>query len=388
MFSPTLDSPRRFVTWRALLVLLVTLLAHALLLDRINREMTVIGSLLDEPPPIAARLLPPPMAEPPPPMQEPPPARPVPLPRPAPARPKPAAPPPVVAEALAPAVIDGPPPAVEVAPPAIEEPQPPQPTETADAVPEPKAAVDAEESSQSAAAEPEPVQAVGEMLQFALGNLEQQRAAMPKEARYVYRTTNSELRIATGTTVVDWLLDDAGRYQLRLATTAVGITVLELVSQGQLRPFGLAPDRYVETRVRRGAESARFDWDSRRITFSGRTTERLLADGMQDRVSFQIQLMLLGQAQPEWFDPGRQIVMWMAGRDDLLSYRFRSAGPDPTATGIGVLDAVRIERLVAPGEARIEVWLAPRLGWLPVRLRFTDRLGRVTESVLESIPKS
>jgi hypothetical protein len=80
--------------------------------------------------------------------------------------------------------------------------------------------------------------------------------------------------------------------------------------------------------------------------------------------------------------------MWMAGRDDLLSYRFRSAGHEPTSTGIGVLDAVRIERLVAPGEARVDVWLVPRLGWLPAKLRFTDRLGRVTESVLESIPKS
>jgi hypothetical protein len=33
----------------------------------------------------------------------------------------------------------------------------------------------------------------------------------------------------------------------------------------------------------------------------------------------------------------------------------------------------------------MEVWLAPALSWLPVRLRFTDRYGRVTESVLESM---
>jgi hypothetical protein len=356
-----------------LLVLVVTLLAHALLLQRINRDMTVFGSLPDEAAPIAARLLPPPMPQPPPP------ARPVPPPRRAPVRPKP----PPVAEA--PAVIEVPPPAAEVAPPATEEPRVTPPAESADARPEPEVGI---EERPPAVAEPEPVLAAGEMLQFALGNLEQQRAAMPNEARYFYRTTNSELRIATGTTVVDWRLNDEGRYELRLATTAVGITVLELVSQGYLRPFGLAPDRYVETRTRRGAESAHFDWEGRRITFSGRPHERALAEGIQDRVSFQIQLMLLGQAQPEWFDEGRQIVIWMAGRDDLLAYRFRSAGRDQAATGIGVLDAVRLERLVAPGEARIDVWLVPRLGWLPVRLRFTDRLGRVTESVLESIPKS
>jgi hypothetical protein len=385
MFSLTSDNPRSSVAWRALLVLLVTLLAHALLLDRVSRGMAFIGSLPDDDLPISARLLPPPMPLPPPP-------RPEPRPRPAPVRPKPAAPPPVVAEAPAPAMIETAPPAIDVAPPAREDAQKPQPAQAAVAAPGPEAVADADAAAPPVAAEPkpepEPVQAAGEMLQFALGNLEQQRAAMPNEARYVYRTTNSELRIATGTTVVDWLLNDEGRYQLRLATTAVGITVLELLSQGHLRPFGLAPDRYVETRVRRPAESAHFDWDGRRITFSARSHERALADGMQDRVSFQIQLMLLGQAQPEWFGQGRQIVLWMAGRDDLLSYRFRSAGHEPTSTGIGVLDAVRLERMVAPGEARVDVWLVPRLGWLPAKLRFTDRLGRVTESVLESIPKS
>jgi hypothetical protein len=110
---------------------------------------------------------------------------------------------------------------------------------------------------------------------------------------------------------------------------------------------------------------------------------------MQDRVSFQIQLMLLGQAQPRLFRPGALLVMWMAGRDDVAEYRFRSAGRDATVTGIGELEAVRLERVIArETEARIEVWLAPALGWLPVRLRFTDRLGRVTESVLDSVPAS
>jgi hypothetical protein len=204
--------------------------------------------------------------------------------------------------------------------------------------------------------------------------------------RYLYRTTHSELTLATASTVVDWQLGADGRYLLRLTTTALGITVMELLSEGSLRPFGLAPERYVESRTRRGAETAQFDWEARRLTFSGRPRERQLVAGAQDRVSFQIQLMLLGQAQPEWFRPGRQFVMWMAGRDDLLSYRFRVVGRERTLTGVGPLDAVRIERLVAPGEARVDVWLVPALDWLPVRLRFTDRLGRVTESVLESIP--
>ena len=374
MFTPRVDDPSRSLLWRASLVLLTTLLAHALVLQRVNRMLLVASTGPDEVATVRARLLQPPAPE-----AAPPPAPPPPKPRPPKVmRPKP--PPPVPAPAAEPAQAPGPvdgSPAMPDAPLAAQE----APADAAVAQPEPEAL--------EAAAEPVPFEATGEVLMFALAKLPEMRAAMPAAARYVYRTTNSEIRIATGTTVVDWTLADDGRYELRLTTTAVGITVLELLSQGNLGDFGLAPKRYTETRARRAAEAANFDWDGRRITFSARADERPLADGTQDRVSFQIQLMLLGQAQPELFRPGAQLVMWMAGRDDLADYRFRAAGRESTATGIGVLDAVRLERIVSrERDARIDVWVVPQLGWLPVRLRFTDRLGRVTESVLESIPKS
>jgi len=239
------------------------------------------------------------------------------------------------------------------------------------------------------AVEPAELEATGTALRSALATLAEPRAALPLSARYVYRTTNSELRLAGGTTTVDWSLAEDGRYRLRLATAAVGVTVLELESEGALGAFGLAPERYTETRLRRGTVAANFDWDGRRVTFSARSHERPLADGLQDRISFQFQLMLLGQARPERFRAGAQTVLWMASRDDVTAYRFRSGGLDTTATGIGEQRTVRIERIVAgESEARMEVWLAPALGWLPVRLRFTDRYGRVTESVLESMATS
>jgi hypothetical protein len=244
-------------------------------------------------------------------------------------------------------------------------------------------------AEQTAAAPAEPFEATGDSLHAALASLPEPRAALPATARYVYATTNSELRLASGTTTVDWSLGADGQYRLRLTTTALGVTLLELDSQGLLGAFGLAPARYTETRIRRGAVAANFDWDGRRVTFSARPHERPLVDGVQDRISFQFQLMLLGQAQPERFREGRQTVLQMAGRDDVSTYRFRSAGRATTRTGIGELQTVKLER-VATGEtdARIEVWLAPSLGWLPARLRFTDRYGRVTESVLESMPTS
>lgn len=394
-------SPAGSIAARAAVVLLVTLLAHAFVLQRVD---TLLGRT--EPAPagevavISARVLPPPAPPPAAPARpSPPPAKP----RPAPAVRRPAAPVVAPTAPAAPAAVqtrpevepavavDVGPDAFDAEPPLGQQTQASQETaETPAAEPLEKAATagQPEESGTAAQAAP-PFEATGEALHAALASLAGPQSALPATARYVYRTTNSELRIASGSSTVDWSLAADGQYRLRLATTAIGVTVLELQSEGTLRPFGLAPDRYTETRIRRGAVAANFDWGERRVTFSARPHHRPLDDGVQDRISFQFQLMLLGQAQPERFREGRQTVLRMAGRDDVFTYRFRSAGEAVTATGVGELQTVKIERIATDAtDARIEVWLAPSLRWLPARLRFTDRYGRVTESVLESMPTS
>lgn len=370
---------------RAVLVLLVALLAHAVALDWAQRRLTGTDAARSAQQPIVnARLLPPPppapvvVSEAPAPLPRPRPRRPAPPPP----KPAPVAPADLLPRAEAPAPAEATPANVDMAD--VVRAEGPVADAAAPEAPEVSA-----EPAEAAAKEAAPFEATGAALQSALAVLPDLRGALPAKVRYVFRTKNSEIRLATGTTYVDWTLADDGRYELRLSTTAVGMTVLELHSQGALRAFGLAPDRYTETRPRRGAEAADFDWQGGRVTFSRRPHERPLAHGVQDRISFQFQLMLIGQAQPERFRAGAEIVLWMAGRDDLMAYRFRSAGLAATATGVGSLEAVHLERITASeSEARIDVWLVPQLGWLPVRLRFTDRLGRVTESVLESLPTS
>jgi hypothetical protein len=52
----------------------------------------------------------------------------------------------------------------------------------------------------------------------------------------------------------------------------------------------------------------------------------------------------------------------------------------------GSVDTIKLDRMRGGGtDAQIEVWLAPSLEWLPVRLRFTDRHQRVTESTLRAM---
>ncbi len=210
---------------------------------------------------------------------------------------------------------------------------------------------------------------------------------LPARATYVYLTTGSEYKVLTGETSVAWTLADDGRYEARLATVALGITALELTSTGQVRRFGLAPERYTQKRIRRSEEAANFDWDKRRVTFSARSFERELREGIQDRLSFQFQLMALAQRLPERFHAGAAVEFPVAGPDGVDTYAFLVGDEETIATELGEFVARKIERprSVGGADSRIEVWLAPALQWLPVKLRFTDRRGRTTENVLMRI---
>ncbi len=207
---------------------------------------------------------------------------------------------------------------------------------------------------------------------------------LPARATYVYLTKGSEYQVLTAETSVAWTLADDERYEARLATVALGITALELTSTGRLRRFGLAPERFVQKRIRRSPEAANFDWTERRVTFSARSFERALREGTQDRLSFQFQLMVLAQRLPERFRAGAAIEFPVAGPAGVDTYAFLVGDEETIATEVGDFVARKLERprSVGGADSRIEVWLAPALQWLPVKLRFTDRRGRTTENVL------
>jgi hypothetical protein len=65
-------------------------------------------------------------------------------------------------------------------------------------------------------------------------------------------------------------------------------------------------------------------------------------------------------------------------------YRFERRGGEALALPppIGRTDTHRLERAMTAEHDRIELWLAPSLCWLPVRLRFTDDKGQVIDNRL------
>jgi hypothetical protein len=179
---------------------------------------------------------------------------------------------------------------------------------------------------------------------------------------------------------------DGAHYVIRSESMAVGIAALFVTgryvqeSRGTLTPQGLQPDQFV---VRRGrverSESTAFDWTSSRATVSadGNTREWLLQPGAQDQLSYLHQLSFLIA------DPSLASVMVTNGRR-FYSAKIEILGMETIATGLGPVIALRV-RSQPEGESRMDVWLAPDYGNLPVKVRVRDRRGEELEQVLTAM---
>jgi len=209
------------------------------------------------------------------------------------------------------------------------------------------------------------------------------------QGRIAYRTTYTRLRGLEALTYVDWLVDlENGRYELWLRTVDPP-GLLDLRSTGELKPFGIAPVRYLERiDVANRELSVDFDWSRRIVRFSGRGAGEPAPfdDGTQDPLSLQFHLPLLAQAYPWRFTPGALITFQVARRK-VESYTFAVDGFEPMTIQGRVVHTLKIVRPKSPESNRgVEFWLAPDFDWIPVRLRFVDTNNEVWDSVIAHLP--
>ncbi len=214
---------------------------------------------------------------------------------------------------------------------------------------------------------------------------------LPTQGRIAYRTTYSRLRGIEALTYVDWSVDlENARYELWLRTVDPP-GLLDLHSSGELRPFGIAPFEYVERIDIANRElSAEFDWTNHMVRFAGRGAGAPMAfvDGTQDPLSLQFHLPLLAQAYPWRFTPGSQIDFQVARRK-VESYTFVVDRFEPVKIGDRAIQSLKVIRPGTSDNRRsVELWMAPELDWIPIRLRFVDTNGEVWDSWLAHLPGS
>jgi Protein of unknown function (DUF3108) len=212
---------------------------------------------------------------------------------------------------------------------------------------------------------------------------------LPTKGRIAYRTTYTRMRGIEALTYVDWSIDlEQGRYELWLRTVDPP-GLLDLRSTGELRPFGIAPFRYVErVDIANRELSVDFDWTDHMVRFAGRGAGEpsKFEDGTQDPLSLQFHLPLLAQTYPWRFTPGSQIDFQVARRK-VESYSFVIDGFEPITLGGKSVQTLKVLRPKTPDSNRaVEMWMAPEFDWIPVRLRYIDPNGETWDSVLAHLP--
>jgi len=212
---------------------------------------------------------------------------------------------------------------------------------------------------------------------------------LPAEGRLVYHLTHSAYPGTTARTVVEWRTDaEAGTYELNLAAAVGGLALVRSRSSGRVDASGFHPERYTQRTTTRSETAVNFDWSGAKVTYSASRNSDALESGMQDPLSVQFQVPVLVQLHVERMSPGAALPLAVARPSKVDRVDFQVRGKETVSTTAGELvEALRLEAPRRSGaEQGWEFWLAPKLYWLPVRVRLVDRRGNVWDNVLASLP--
>jgi hypothetical protein len=179
---------------------------------------------------------------------------------------------------------------------------------------------------------------------------------LPEPGVWRYRLTRGA---AVGRAQLRWQPDPAlRRYELQLEGWVDDVPVLDWVSRGAIDAAGIAPERFALRRRSKDREAANFQRDAGKVTFSGPTHELPLVAGVQDRLSWLVQLPAILQAEPmRLAAAGAKVDLLVVGaRGGGDVWTFEVAGTE-TVGETPALKLVREPR--REQDLRVEVWLDP-----------------------------
>lgn len=183
---------------------------------------------------------------------------------------------------------------------------------------------------------------------------------------------------------LDWTLAD-GRYSARMEMKVFLLGSRVQTSTGRVGPAGLSPERFADRS--RSEKAAHFDAEQNRIRFSNNAPDAVLQPGAQDRLSLFLQIAGLLQARPQAYASGQTIEMQVAGTGDADIWRFEVGDEVTLPLPAGEVRARLLKRLPRKEfDSTVEIWLAPGLQHLPVRLRVTQANGDMADQQLRQMP--
>jgi hypothetical protein len=186
---------------------------------------------------------------------------------------------------------------------------------------------------------------------------------------------------ASGT--LHWQRSPEG-YDARMDIKALFVGTRTQTSVGGIDPvLGLQPRRFGDKN--RSEQAAHFDRTQNPpvIRFSANTPDAPLQPQSQDRLSVLMQLAGLLGGAPRGIRPGLAFTLHTAGPRDAEDWRFTVEDTQPLDLPAGRLAAVHLLRVPSqPYDNRVEVWMAPSLGYMPARILWTQANGDVVDQRL------
>jgi hypothetical protein len=187
-----------------------------------------------------------------------------------------------------------------------------------------------------------------------------------------------------GDAQVQWQRDGE-RYQVRVDVDVTLFATLAMTSQGQVTADGLAPSVYEEQR--RGRPRGLRMTETHVVLANGSAVAR--PPRVQDTASQFVELSHRFASGQETLEVGRAVSFWMArpGAVDLWTYDIVEREVLSTPK-LGEIEAFHLKpRPIANprGNITAEMWFAPRLQYLPVKIRVTMGDEAHLDLLVESI---
>lgn len=255
-----------------------------------------------------------------------------------------------------------------------------------------------------AASAPQPLESGVTPLQAAVLSLaEPQFAALPDapprfewppSTRLAYRLHGHYRGALEGQAQVRWVHTGQQRYQVQM-DVVVGLPIAPLMSrrvtsEGEVGDSGLRPRRYEEhTRIGPAPPTTLqlgFDADGVRLA-NGRQTPA--PAGVQDSASQFVQLAWLFNMQPQRLRAGERIVLPLALPRRVGHWVYEVQPEETLATPLGelVTHALKPQPGAArPGELAVQMWIAPSLQYLPVRIRIEQGADTWIDLLIDEAP--
>ena len=212
-------------------------------------------------------------------------------------------------------------------------------------------------------------------------------SAWPSNTRLSYALTGNYRGALHGSARVLWqrlFTDGQARYQTSVQLDVGLLLSMRFTSQGRIDEDSLAPQAY-EQQLSQNRRSLRIGEDI--VLNSGKHVPR--PDNVQDTASQFIELahrFASGQAR---FAPGGSVPLWLARPTGVDEWVYDMLGEETLyLPRLGAVRAIHLKprRLNKPDNPiSAEVWLAPSLQYLPVRILLTQGADKSVDLMVDTI---